>query len=88
VNYRVLVEVWLNINIHTPVGRNEHKELLMKPKTLEQQFKTARVDMLMSPDDKSMLRRIAKLHNTSMNELLTESFKQRYSLEINKIRYS
>jgi uncharacterized protein (DUF1778 family) len=60
----------------------------MKPKTLEQQFKTARVDMLMSPDDKSMLRRIAKLHNTSMNELLTESFKQRYSLEINKIRYS
>ena len=60
----------------------------MKPKTLEQQFKTARVDMLMSQDDKSMLRRIAKLHNTSMNELLTESFKQRYSLEINKIRYS
>ena len=56
----MLVEVWLNINIHTPVGRNEHKELLMKPKTLEQQFKTARVDMLMSPDDKSLLRRIAK----------------------------
>ena len=60
----------------------------MKPKTLEQQFKTARVDMLMSPDDKSMLRRIAKLHNTSMNELLTESFYHRYSTEITKIRYS
>ena len=60
----------------------------MKPKTLEQQFKTARVDMLMSPDDKSMLRRIAKLHNTSMNELLTENFYHRYSTEITKIRYS
>ena len=83
----MLVEVWLNINIHTPVGRNEHKELLMKPKTLED-LKTTRLQMLLSPKDKSMLRKIAKLHNTSMNELLTESFKQRYSLEINKIRYS
>ena len=60
----------------------------MKPKTLEQDFKTTRLQMLLSPKDKSMLRTIAKLHNTSMNELLTESFKQRYSLEINKIRYS
>ena len=85
--YRVLVEVWLNINIHTPVGRNEQKELLMKSKTLED-LKTTRLQMLLSPKDKSMLRTIAKLHNTSMNELLTESFKQRYSLEINKIRYS
>ena len=60
----------------------------MKQKTLEQDFKTTRLQMLLSPKDKSMLRTIAKLHNTSMNELLTESFKQRYSLEINKIRYS
>lgn len=83
----MLVEVWLNINIHTPVGRNEHKELLMKSKTLED-LKTTRLQMLLSPKDKSMLRTIAKLHNTSMNELLTESFYHRYSTEITKIRYS
>ena len=60
----------------------------MKPKTLEQDFKTTRLQMLLSPKDKSMLRTIAKLHNTSMNELLTESFYHRYSTEITKIRYS
>ena len=45
----------------------------MKQKTLED-LKTTRLQMLLSPNDKSMLRKIAKLHNTSMNELLTESF--------------
>ena len=57
----------------------------MKQKTLED-LKTTRLQMLLSPNDKSMLRKIAKLHNTSMNELLTECFYSKCAPEITKLR--
>ena len=57
----------------------------MKPKTQED-LKTTRFQMLMSPQDKLMLRYVAKSQNMSMNELLTESFYSRYALEITKLR--
>ena len=59
----------------------------LQPKKQED-LKTTRFQMLLSPQDKTMLRTVANNLNTSMNELLTESFYHRYSTEITKIRYS
>jgi len=52
----------------------------------QEDLKTTRFQMLMSPQDKSMLRHVAKSQNMSMNELLTESFYSTFAVEITKLR--
>ena len=57
----------------------------LQPKKQED-LKTTRFQMLLSPQDKTMLRTVANNLNTSMNELLTECFYSKCAPEINKLR--